>query len=97
MLPTFFKVTDCEVELLTARVPKFKVAGEATSAGAAFSPEPDSGTPTAAFKSELEMMSEPEASAALEGAKTTLISTCALAGNTTGNFAEESANPDPET
>jgi len=97
MFPVFFNVTDCEVELFTARVPKFKEAGEAVSAGVAFSPEPERGTLTGAFKSELEITSEPEASEVLAGAKTTVTLTCAPAGNITGTFAEESVNPEPET
>ena len=97
IFPEFFNVTDCEVELFTARLPKFREAGDATSAGVAFSPEPESGTLTGAFKSELEITNEPEAPEVLEGAKTTLTLTCALAGSITGTFAGESANPEPET
>ena len=97
IFPVFFSVTDCKVELLTERVPKFREAGEAASAGVAFSPEPESGTLTGAFKSELEMTSEPEAPEALEGAKTTLTLICAPTGSITGTFAGESVNPEPET
>ena len=97
IFPVFFSVTDCEVELFTARVPKFKEAGEAVSAGVAFSPEPERGTLTGAFKSELEITSEPEAFEVLAGAKTTLTLTCPPTGNITGTFAEESVNPEPET
>jgi hypothetical protein len=98
IFPVFFSVTDCEVELFTARVPKFREAGETASAGVAFSPEPESGTLTGAFKSELEITSEPEAPEVLEGAKTTLTLACAPTGNITGTFAEEeSVNPEPET
>jgi hypothetical protein len=97
IFPVFFSVTDCEVELFTARVPKFREAGEIASVGVAFSPEPESGTLTGAFKSELEMTSEPEAPEVLEGAKTTLTLACAPTGNIAGTFAEESVNPEPET
>ena len=97
IFPVFFSVTDCEVELFTARVPKFREAGDAVSAGVAFSPEPESGTLTGAFKSELEITSEPEAPEALEGAKTTLTLTCAPTGSITGTFAGESVNAEPET
>jgi len=97
VFPVFLSVTGCKVELFTVREPKFREAGEAASAGVAFSPEPESGTVTGAFKSELEMTSEPEAPEALEGANTTLTLTCAPTGNITGTFAGESVNPEPET
>ena len=50
MLPVLVRITDCEVEVFMVRVPKFTEAGEIASAGAAFSPSPESGTLTGAFR-----------------------------------------------
>jgi len=84
VFPVFLSVTGCKVELFTVREPKFREAGESRERWSCFSPEPESGTATGAFKSELEMTSEPEAPEALEGANTTLTLTCAPTGNITG-------------
>jgi hypothetical protein len=85
------------VEVFTAREPKFTEVGEIASAGVALSPAPESGMVTGAFNSGAEITSEPEWSAAEGGAKTTLRSRWLPGANTTGVFAEESENPDPET
>ena len=96
MLPVFFRVIDCEVELLTARVPKLMDEGETERAGAAFSPEPESGTVTGILRSELAMISEPAVCALLEGAKTMLRLACFPGASSTGDFTGESAKPAPE-
>ena len=79
------------------RVPKFIEAGEIASAGAAFSPSPESGTLTGAFKSGPEITSAPVWPAADGGANTTLSSMWLPAAKRTGAFTEESENPVPET
>jgi hypothetical protein len=67
-LPVFLSVTDCEVELLIARVPKLMLAGDAAREAVGFSPDPESGTESGAERSELEMTSEPFAVVAEDGA-----------------------------
>src|SRR5258707_3206712 len=79
------------------RVPKFIEAGEIASAGAAFSPWPESGTLAGAFKSGPEIRSAPVWPAADGGANTTLSSMWLPAAKRTGAFTEESENPVPET
>src|SRR5216683_5508850 len=79
------------------RVPKFTEEGEIASAGAAFSPSPESATLTGAFKSGPEITSAPVWPAADGGAKTTLSSMWLPAAKRTGAFTEESENPVPET
>jgi len=97
VLPVLVRVTDCGLEVFTARVPKFTAAGESVSLGAAFSPAPESGTRTGVSKSEVEIRSEPVWSAAAGGAKTTLRLTWLPGAKRMGALAEESENPVPET
>src|SRR5260370_18615498 len=79
------------------RAPKFSEGGGTASAGAAFSPSPESGMVTGAFRSGPETTSAAVWPAADGGAKTTLSSMWLPAAKRTGAFTEESENPVPET
>ena len=78
-------------------MPKFREAGEAARAAAAFSPEPESGTVKEFLSSGPEMTSEPVDATSFTGEKTTVKFIAAPGVRARGAVEEETAKPEPET